>query len=63
MGKRQISKLTKAIKQNPKEKKYPTPGLIPFINKEEDKVASSKEKQLRINLHSLSTNNTHLYIL
>lgn len=50
MGKRQISKLTKAIKQNPKEKKYPTPGLIPFINKEEDKVASSKEKQLRINV-------------
>ena len=50
MGKRQISKSTKAIKQNPKEKKYPTPGLIPFINKEEDKVASSKEKQLRINV-------------
>ena len=50
MGKRQISKLTKAIKQNPKEKKYHTPGLIPFINKEEDKVASSKEKQLRINV-------------
>lgn len=50
MGKRQISKLVKAIKQNPKEKKYPTPGLIPFINKEDDKVASGKEKQLRINV-------------
>lgn len=50
MGKRQISKLTKAIKQNPKEKKYPTPGLSPFINKEDDKVASGKEKQLRINV-------------
>ena len=43
MGKRQISKLTKAIKQNPKEKKYPTPGLIPFINKEDDKVAHFRQ--------------------
>lgn len=50
MGKRQTSKLTNAIKQNPKEKKYPTPGRSPFINKEEDKVARGKEKQLRINV-------------
>ncbi len=50
MGKRQTSKLTNAIKQNPKEKKYPTPGLSPFINNEDDKVASGKKKQLRINV-------------